>query len=222
MVYPPEAFSSYWQRMKLREQAMTIPARCIYWQPRTGFNQVEALIWERVRNSERILDFGSGDQSLRRKFISAGYQGRYETVDKSPEFETTWKDPDGISGQFGAVLCLEVIEHMSFEDGCSLRERLASWVAPGGWLILSTPNPRCVVSPFAADETHVHLYPLHDLLTWALSVGLQPEARRVKLLPERLSSMQRLRNLVQRVLCYFIGADRADGLLILARRAPVE
>jgi hypothetical protein len=218
MTTSPQPFSSYWHRMKLREQAMSLPARCVYWQRRAGFNQVEELIWKRVGESPRVLDFGSGDQSLRKKFAAAGFAGSYETYDLSPEFPTTWTDPDKITGQFDAVMCLEVIEHMPLEAGLALRERLLSWVAPGGWLILSTPNPSCILSPFSGDETHVHLYPLHDLLTWALVNGLEPEARRYKLLPDHPTPLQRTRLLTQRVLCYLIGADRADGLLVMARR----
>lgn len=214
----PPPFATYWRRMQLRERAQFIPAPCVYWQRRPDFNQVEELVWNRARSVDRILDFGAGDQSLRKKFLAAGYRGRYETFDASPEFETTWKDPDEISGQFGAVFCFEVIEHMPLEAGLALRERLLSWVAPGGWLFLSTPNPACILSPFSGDETHVHLYPLHDLLTWALASGLEPEARRYKLLPERLTPRRRVRLFTQRVLCYLIGADRADGLVIMARR----
>jgi 2-polyprenyl-3-methyl-5-hydroxy-6-metoxy-1,4-benzoquinol methylase len=183
-------------------------------------NEVEQLIWNRVRSATRILDYGSGDQALRRKFVEAGYQGEYQTFDVSPEFSTTCTSPDEIDGMFGAVLCLEVLEHMSLAEGLRLRDRLLQWVAPGGWLILSTPNPACILSPFAADETHRHVYPLHDLLTWALAAGMSVEARRVKILPERLTVPMRMRLFTQRVICYLAGVDRADGLLVLARRAP--
>jgi len=213
-----DPFEKYWMRIRLREQAMAIPAPCVSWRRTEGFNAVEQLIWERVKDAQRILDFGSGDQSLRKKFVAADYKGRYETFDVSREMPTTWSAVSDIAGTFQAVICLEVIEHLPLAEGLALRETLLSWVAPGGWLILSTPNPACIQSPFSRDETHLHLYPLHDLLTWALAAGLVPEARRVKLLPERLPRSARLRLLVQRVLCYVIGADRADGLLVMARR----
>lgn len=215
-------FESYWHRLKLRDTAMAIPAPCINWQRSESLNQVERLIWDRVHNTSRILDFGSGDQSLRKKFLAAGYAGSYETFDVSPEFPTTYRLASEISGSFDAVICLEVIEHMPMEEGLALRARLLSWVAPGGWLILSTPNPRCIVSPFAADETHRHLYPLHDLLTWSLAVDLQPEARRVRILPDQISWRTRFRSFLQRVLCYAIGADYANGLLIMAHRPIIS
>ena len=210
-------FRNYWERVALREQAMAIGAPCVNWQRMRGFNDVERLIWDRVKDARRILDFGSGDQALRRKFLEAGYQGRYETFDVSPEFPTTWTDESAIDGRFDAVLCLEVIEHMPLDEGLAMRERLLSRLAPGGWLIVSTPNPACILSPFCRDETHLHLYPLHDLITWALAAGLRVEARRVKLLPDRMTIKARARLLAQRVATYVVGADRADGIMILAR-----
>jgi hypothetical protein len=172
-----------------------------------------------MKGVSRILDFGSGDQALRKKFFEAGYTGSYETYDVSPEFPTTWSSPSEIEGPFGAVICLEVIEHLPLAEGLALREKLLSWVAPGGWLILSTSNPACVLSPFSRDETHLHLYPLHDLLTWVMGAGLAVEARRIKLLPDRMTLITRGRLLAQRILCYLIGADRADGIMILAHRS---
>ena len=163
-------------------------------------------------------DYGAGDQALRQKFLAAGYRGSYETFDVSPEFETTWRDPEAIRGPFGAVLCLEVIEHMSLSEGLALRDRLLSFVQPGGWLVLSTPNPACIISPFSRDETHLQLYPLHDLITWALAAGLDVEARRVKLLPDRVTLKTRVQMAAQRVICYLTGADRADGLIVISSR----
>jgi SAM-dependent methyltransferase len=209
-------FSNYWKKIQLRQQAMSIDAKCINWKFSTEFNEVEKLIWSKTKRAKRLLDYGSGDQSLKKKYMSAGFCGLYETFDITPEFETTWIDPDEIKGSFDAILCLEVIEHMPLEKGLILRENLFNLLAPGGWLILSTPNPACIRSPYAADETHVHLYPLHDLLAWALEKGLKPEAKRIKLLPEKITIPQRLRLLFQKIMCYMIGVDRADGLLIMA------
>jgi hypothetical protein len=115
---------------------------------------------------------------------------------------------------------LEVIEHLPLEAGLALRDRLVDLLAPGGVLVLSTPNPACVVSPFAEDETHLRLYPLRDLVAWARGRGLAVEARRVQLLPPRISVGLRMRLLARRVLCAILGADRADGLLLICRRPP--
>lgn len=213
-----DRFSRYWERLALRERAMAIAAPCISWQRREDFNEVELEVWKRTRTSRRILDFGSGDQTLRQKFLAAGFAGKYETFDLSPEFPTTYHTVEEIQGEFDAVFCFEVIEHMPLEEGLALRERLVSLLGPGGWLMLSTPNPACILSPFSRDETHIHLYPLQDLLAWALAKGLEPEARRVKHLPPRVTLAIHLRLAIQRVLCYLVGADRADCHLILARR----
>ena len=197
---------------------MSIPAPCIYWQRSESLNEVERLTWQRVKDVDRILDYGAGDQALRQKFLAAGYRGSYETFDVSPEFETTWSDPEAIRGPFGAVLCLEVIEHMRLPEGLALRDRLLSLVKPGGWFVLSTPNPACILSPFSGDETHLHLYPLHDLITWALAAGLDVEARRVKMLPDRVTLKTHVQIAAQRIICYLAGADRADGLILFGQR----
>ena len=215
-----ERFRRYWTRLELREKAYDVPAPCISWRRVPGLNEVEALVWATVREASTLLDYGSGDQSLRRKLLEAGYQGRYETFDLSDEFPTTHRQAEDIRGPFDAVLCLEVIEHLPLEAGLALRDRLVDLLAPGGVLVLSTPNPACVVSPFAEDETHLRLYPLRDLVAWARGRGLAVEARRVQLLPPRISVGLRMRLLARRVLCAILGADRADGLLLICRRPP--
>jgi len=215
-----ERFRRYWTRLDLREKAYDVPAPCISWRRVPGLNEVEALVWATVRGASTLLDYGSGDQSLRRKLLEAGYQGRYETFDLSDEFPTTHRQAEDIRGPFDAVLCLEVIEHLPLEAGMALRDRLVDLLAPGGVLVLSTPNPACVVSPFASDETHLHLYPLRDLVAWARGRGLAVEARRVQVLPPRVSVGLRMRLLARRVLCAILGADRADGLLLICRRPP--
>jgi SAM-dependent methyltransferase len=212
------AFEDYWSRIALREKAYSIPAPCITWQRVDGFNEVQEMIWGEISGAQRLLDFGSGDQSFREKCVARGFQGAYETYDVSPEFPTTYRSEAEISGQFDAVLCLEVLEHLPLPEGLKLRDRLANLVGPGGVLVLSTPNPACVLSPFAGDETHVKLYPLHDLLIWAMTRRFEVLARRVKYLPPCVSLSVRFRLLVQRALCFALGADRADGLVVVCRR----
>ncbi len=107
---------------------------------------------------------------------------------------------------------------MPLPEGLALRDRLLSLVQPGGWFVLSTPNPACILSPFSGDETHLHLYPLHDLITWAFAAGLDVEARRVKILPDRVTLKTHMQIVAQRIICYLAGADRADGLIVISSR----
>jgi hypothetical protein len=51
-----------------------------------------------------------------------------------------------------------------------------------------------------------------------LARGLSVDAFRVRFVPARPSVSQRLRLLSQRVLCYLLAVDYADGLLVIGTR----
>lgn len=206
-------FNSYWRRRNMRSLAMQQPAPCITWTASDGLNEVERVIAGQLQGAERILDFGAGDQILKHKLLANGFGGVYETFDISPEFETTHKELATVSGPYDAILCLEVIEHMPLAEGLQLREYLDSLLGPGGRLIVSTPNPNCVMSPFATDETHVHLYPLHDFLAWGLDSGHSVLAYRVRQIPVHDTVYRRMRRVLQRSLCWLLGIDYAHGWL---------
>jgi len=52
-------------------------------------------------------------------------------------------------------------------------------LAPGGKLLLTTPNPHCVVSWQAWDMTHVQHYPYHDLHALLRLAGFQSHVIRL-------------------------------------------
>jgi len=58
---------------------------------------------------------------------------------------------------FDVVVCLEVIEHMSKDDGRKLLAQIKTLMAPGGVLFISTP--RKITNPSENRKTyHVHEY----------------------------------------------------------------
>ena len=211
-------YQEYWRRLQLREQAQGWRAPCLSWYHGPGLNPVERLIFDRVRHAKRLLDFGAGDLRLKRKMLDAGFAGRYETLDLSPEFPHEYRDLSQVAGRFEAVLCLEVIEHLplsAFEDVVG---RLCELLEPGGVLVLSTPNPLCVVPMWARDSGHIQQYPLADLVAYFLSRDFTVDPFRVRLVPARPSPAQRVRLFTQRVLCYLLGVDYADGLLVVGTK----
>ena len=166
-------------------------APCLRWFHSERLNPAERVIFERVRAASRLLDFGAGDLRLKRKFIEAGFSGRYETLDISEEFPHEYTDLAQVRGPFGAILCLEVIEHLPLTAFESVIGRLCELLEPGGVLVLSTPNPLCVVPMWSRDSGHIQQYPLHDLIADFLARGLSADPYRVRLVPARPSLAQR-------------------------------
>jgi SAM-dependent methyltransferase len=212
-------YRHYWRRMALREQAERYRAPCVAWYHHDGLNPAERLVFDRVRGARRLLDFGAGDLRLKRKLLAAGFLGRYESLDVSEEFPHDYTDLDQVRGPFDAVLCLEVVEHLPLAAFEPLLTRLCDLLEPGGVLILSTPNPLCVVPMWARDAGHVQQYPLHDLIAAFLARGLAVEPYRVRFVPARPSVGQRLRLVSQRMLCYLLSVDYADGLLVVGTKS---
>jgi len=212
-------YRHYWRRLELREQAQGYRAPCLRWYHAEGLNPTERVVFERVRAAGRLLDFGAGDLRLKRKFLAAGFAGRYETLDLSPEFAHEYADLAEVSGRFGAILCLEVLEHLPLAAFDPTVDRLVELLEPGGVLVVSTPNPLCVVPMWARDAGHIQQYPLADLVASLLARGFVVDPFRVRLVPARPTLGQRLRLLSQRALCYLLAVDYADGLLVIGTRA---
>ena len=213
-----EHYRHYWRRMQFREQAQRYRAPCLRWFHSERLNPAERVIFERVRAAARLLDFGAGDLRLKRKFTEAGFPGRYETLDISEEFPHEYTDLGQVRGPFGAILCLEVIEHLPLTAFESVIGRLCELLEPGGVLVLSTPNPLCIVPMWSRDSGHIQQYPLHDLIADLLARGLSVDPYRVRFVPARPSLAQRARLLSQRALCYLLAVDYADGLLVIGTR----
>jgi predicted SAM-dependent methyltransferase len=163
------------------------------------------------------LDFGAGDKRLKGKFLSAGFRGRYETLDMSAEDKHEYSSISQVAGPFDAILCLEVIEHMSLNDYVDLMDEFGKLLGPGGTLTIGTPNPLCVVPMWAGDPGHVQQYPLADLAADFVVRGYDVEAFRVRYgaWPKGFAW---LRFLAMRILCYLLSVDYAPGLVVIGKK----
>jgi hypothetical protein len=163
------------------------------------------------------LDYGAGDKPLKGKFVSAGFKGRYETLDMSAEDEHEYSSISQVTGQFDAILCLEVIEHMSLNDYVDLMDEFGSLLGLDGTLVIGTPNPLCVVPMWAGDPGHVQQYPLADLAADLVVRGYNVEAFRVRY-GAWPNGLARLRFLAMRILCYLLSVDYAQGIVVIGKR----
>jgi len=217
-------YRDYWARHRARGVMYeTLRARCLSCEDCPQLNEYEQVIFDRTCHSARLLDYGAGDNRLKRKFLAGGFRGRYETLDMSSEETHEYSSFLEVTGEFDAILCLEVIEHMSLNDYVDLMDAFGKLLVPGGVLVISTPNPLCVIPMWAGDPGHVQQYPIADLAADLVVRGLDVEAFRVRYGAWPRGITRRLRFLAMRVLCYLLNVDYAQGILIIGRKkARVE
>ncbi|MGD0506347.1 MAG: methyltransferase domain-containing protein [Terriglobales bacterium] len=180
-------------------------------------NEMEQAIFNHTKPASRLLDYGAGDKRLKGKFVSAGFKGRYETLDISAENEHEYSLISQVKGHFDAILCLEVIEHMSLNEYVDLMDEFGKLLSPGGTLIIGTPNPLCVVPMWAGDPGHVQQFPLADLAADFVVRGYEVEAFRVRY-GAWPKGLPRLRFLAMRILCYLLSVDYAQGIVVIGKK----
>lgn len=144
LVWTPERVAEFWDGMARaglgEAQAFgRLAKHCVHW-----------LVSRHLTPGGRHLDYGAGGGDIAAHFIAQGFpfavwepsQERTRLSESRlaglPGFLGS-PGPDGVES-FDAVTCFEVLEHVlddSFERVC---DELASYVRPGGTLIISTPN----------------------------------------------------------------------------------
>ena len=127
-------YRDYWARHKARDvMYQTLRARCLSCEDSPQLNEYERVIFDRTCHATRLLDFGGGDNRLKQKFLAAGFKGRYETLDISSEGQHEYASLSEIKGEFAAIVCLEVIEHMSLNDYVDLMDTFGGFCRPAAY-----------------------------------------------------------------------------------------
>ena len=212
------AYQSYWRRKQLVSQP--VPAFPLKrWWSTAGLSEIERIYFEAVKLSPGILDVGAGDLSIARKFKSAGYSGEYHTLDPGQEYRHTYKDLAEVSGKYGAIVCMDVIEHMPLQQGLRMLIKMVELLEPGGVMVIQTPNARCIRNPASWDMTHLQCYNAHDLWAYMEGLGLTVEGFRVFFGPERPGISQKIRELAATfITTQLLGCDYADNIAMIGRK----
>ncbi len=205
----------YQERLKLN---VTLRAPCVSSSQDDELNEIQKIIFDRTKNVLRILDFGAGDNRVKRKFLAAGFKGSYETLDFADSADHTYSSLSQIAGKFDAIFCLEVIEHMPLNDYVDLMDEFGKLLNPGGYVVIGTPNALCVVPMWSLDTGHIQQYPLADLAADLIVRGYEVEAFRVWHGPWPKGTRKQLRLLAMRGLCYLLGVDYAHGIVVIGKR----
>lgn len=169
-----------------------------------------------LRGAGRVLDVGAGDRAWAALLPAIGVPAAYESADPDPLHPHEHADFLAVRGAYDAVLLLDVLEHLDLETGLAFLEHAATVLAPGGVVVVSTPNPAHPTSFQASDVTHVRPWPAADLRGALLESGFADVA------VHRLQHAAPGRSwmcAVNRAAARLLGVDPADHLLVVARRA---
>lgn len=214
------AYINYWRRKRLLAGDVPhFPVR--RWWRVADLCDVEQIYFEAIKNSPSVLDVGAGDLQIMHKLQEAGYGGEYHTQDIGHEYAYTYRDLSAVKRSYGAIICLDVIEHLPLSDGLAMINQLINLLDDGGVLIIQTPNARCVRHPLSWDMTHLHCYSVADLWAYVTCCGLAANGYRVAFGRPPRTPVALLRFAVgSYIATRLLGCDYADNILVIARKLP--
>ena len=212
------AYETYWKRKELLKSSWpTFPVR--RWWETEGLCDIERDYFDAVREASSVLDVGAGDLRVMRKLQAAGFRGEYHTQDIGPEGEYTYQDLSEVRRTYDAILCLDVLEHLSLIEGTTLLQKMIALLSSGGRLVLQTPNAAYIPDPRSWDMTQIHTYNIQDLWAFLSCEGMEVRGFRVVLGPERAKPFESVRlGIVAYVKRKILGCDFANNIVIIARK----
>lgn len=115
-----------------------------------------------ARDGASVLDVGAGDRRFEHKMRVQNATIRYRSFDIDRATHHDYYAIDDIEGQYDLIFAFEVIEHMTPAEGLRMVMNLREHLAPGGTLLLGTPN---LYHPhrYFGDLTHVTPYKYEEL-----------------------------------------------------------
>jgi len=169
-----------------------------------------------LRPHMRVLDIGANDRALK-AFIEkqARFSVQYKSMDVDRSHQHDFYDLAAIQGEYDAISCFEVIEHMPPGVGLELLRHAHRLLVPNGRLFVSTPNVYHPMS-FWSDSTHITPYRIRHLAGWMATAGfVRVWGYRVC----RMSLRKRLRVWRYRGLLRLLNIDFAPGVVVIGEKA---
>ena len=213
------AYETYWKRKQLTIQSAGRDFPVLRWWETEDLSEIERVYFDAICGASRLLDVGAGDLRVMRKMQRAGFGGEYHTQDIGEEGTYTYRDLVEVRQTYGAVLCLDVIEHLTLEDGLLLLRRMTSLLDPGGVLVVQTANASFIPDPRSWDMTHLHTYNVMDLWAHLTCEGLDVAGYRVVFAEPRWGVVRRLKFAVSAYAKRnILGCDFANNIALIARK----
>jgi hypothetical protein len=211
------AYRTYWQRKELlRRGVPKFPVR--RWWDCDGLCEIEQVYFDAVREARSLLDVGAGDLRIQRKFEAAGFCGEYHTQDVGTEGQYNYRDLREVKRRYEAILCLDVLEHLSLVDGLHLLDTMIRLLEPGGTLVLQTANAAYIPDPRSWDMTHIHIFNLPDLHAYLTCERMDVAGYRVILEERSEGTLHRAKRAIVAYLKQrLLGCDFANNVALVAR-----
>jgi SAM-dependent methyltransferase len=131
-----------------------------------------ALIAKHLSSGVSVLEVGAGDRRMAQKIGERQASHSYKSFDIDRSTHHDFYRLEDIQGEYGLIFSFEVIEHIRPVEGVAMLRGLKKHLAPGGVLIVGTPN---LYHPhrYFGDVTHVTPYKYEELGALLLASGYQ-------------------------------------------------
>jgi 2-polyprenyl-3-methyl-5-hydroxy-6-metoxy-1,4-benzoquinol methylase len=168
-----------------------------------------------IRPGMKLLDIGANERALKsylERLLNFGID--YKSMDIDRTHLHDFYSLDEIKGEFDAITCFEVVEHMSPKAALELFHIAFGLLKSHGRLFVSTPNVYHPMS-FWSDCTHITPFRLRHLAGWMGTAGFNRFwAYRVC----ELTWKKKLRYWRYRGLLRLLNLDFAPGILVIGEK----
>ncbi len=163
----------------------------------------------------RVLEVGAHQRELKGYLErSVGWSLDYKSMDIDRTFEHDFYTLEEIAGKYEAIVCYEVVEHMSPGMVLTLFRKAYELLVPGGRLFVSTPNVHHPIA-FWGDSTHITPFRLRHVAGWMGTAGFK------RFWGYRIVQMtwkKRIRICRYRGLLRLLNLDFAPGILVIGEK----
>ncbi|MFQ5480312.1 MAG: hypothetical protein ACE5DW_03450 [Thermodesulfobacteriota bacterium] len=204
-----------WSELKKRREEVKSGYSSTKKVPLVYATKRELIRGELGRLSGSVLDIGGSNRFVGELCDNAPSITEYKSMDVDASSDHDYHDLAEIKRTFNILCVLDVIEHLTLNDGALLLHECERLLSPGGTIILTLPN-NLHPTAFSGDVTHVTSYRYHELGALLLICGFKDISIR------RVSAKKRLgHRLMAKVLApvmRFMDVDFATGIMIKAKK----